>query len=242
MSLDLCQWLFLLFLSVSVSPNVKCWPVKMLWMIENESGDLFQDKWKKLGFLIHNSLHNFANRCGIPLPDKHQQVQFGLPGRGPNVPRYWSNHCLLWPAESSLRGWIWSVWCWLACWPDSRVSCILMLKSAIIHYRNDCWCLGAEMIDNVSLFVWFYRYPITKPRKGCSGNLQDQPGIRTYGKRKLTDTYDVYCYVDKLDGKVALKWGFSNPPCLLDARTCPLVEVTTPRNLETAKPNDCYCL
>lgn len=51
----------------------------------------------------------------------------------------------------------------------------------------------------------YYRYPITKPRKGCYGNLQNKPGIRTYGKRKLTDTYDVYCYVDKLDGKAASK-------------------------------------
>lgn len=28
-----------------------------------------------------------------------------------------------------------------------------------------------------------------------------KPGIRSYGIRKLTETYDVYCYVDKLDGK-----------------------------------------
>ncbi|XP_044225709.1 versican core protein-like isoform X2 [Thunnus albacares] len=46
------------------------------------------------------------------------------------------------------------------------------------------------------------RYPITKPRKGCYGNLLTKPGIRSYGTRKPTDTYDVYCYVDKLDGEV----------------------------------------
>ncbi|XP_071340242.1 uncharacterized protein [Trachinotus anak] len=46
------------------------------------------------------------------------------------------------------------------------------------------------------------RYPITKPRSGCYGNLKTKPGIRSYGTRKPTETYDVYCYVDKLDGEV----------------------------------------
>uniref|UniRef100_A0AAV2MR63 Versican a n=1 Tax=Knipowitschia caucasica TaxID=637954 RepID=A0AAV2MR63_KNICA len=46
------------------------------------------------------------------------------------------------------------------------------------------------------------RYPIIQPRKGCYGNLKTKPGIRTYGIRKPSDTYDVYCYVDKLDGEV----------------------------------------
>uniref|UniRef100_A0A8C3ALM6 Versican core protein n=1 Tax=Cyclopterus lumpus TaxID=8103 RepID=A0A8C3ALM6_CYCLU len=46
------------------------------------------------------------------------------------------------------------------------------------------------------------RYPITKPRKGCFGNLQTKPGVRSYGTRKPTNTYDVYCYADKLDGEV----------------------------------------
>ncbi|KAM3610332.1 uncharacterized protein V6R79_002443 [Siganus canaliculatus] len=46
------------------------------------------------------------------------------------------------------------------------------------------------------------RYPITKPRRGCFGNLQTKPGIRSYGTRKPTETYDVFCYVDKLHGEV----------------------------------------
>uniref|UniRef100_A0A672FF45 Versican a n=1 Tax=Salarias fasciatus TaxID=181472 RepID=A0A672FF45_SALFA len=46
------------------------------------------------------------------------------------------------------------------------------------------------------------RYPITKPRAGCYGNLQMKSGVRSYGARKPSERYDVYCYVDKLDGEV----------------------------------------
>ncbi|XP_062874107.1 versican a [Trichomycterus rosablanca] len=46
------------------------------------------------------------------------------------------------------------------------------------------------------------RYPITMPRYTCSGNMPGKPGVRSYGIRNSTETYDVYCYADKLEGEV----------------------------------------
>ncbi|KAF7654058.1 hypothetical protein LDENG_00075130, partial [Lucifuga dentata] len=45
-------------------------------------------------------------------------------------------------------------------------------------------------------------YPIVKPRPKCSGNLQNQPGVRSYGLRPADERYDVYCYVERLHGEV----------------------------------------
>ncbi|XP_077479620.1 brevican core protein-like [Stigmatopora argus] len=46
------------------------------------------------------------------------------------------------------------------------------------------------------------RYPIVRPRAGCLGNLHHRAGVRTYGVRSTAEKFDVFCYVDKLDGEV----------------------------------------
>lgn len=54
----------------------------------------------------------------------------------------------------------------------------------------------------VTLVVLIARYPIVFPRSKCEGDKEDIPGVRTYGMRPASEMYDVYCYVDKLNGKL----------------------------------------
>ncbi|XP_068458520.1 uncharacterized protein, partial [Clinocottus analis] len=46
------------------------------------------------------------------------------------------------------------------------------------------------------------RYPIHEPRERCFGDKENLPGVRTYGVRDVQETYDVYCFAEKLLGKV----------------------------------------
>ncbi|KAK9952320.1 hypothetical protein ABG768_018166 [Culter alburnus] len=46
------------------------------------------------------------------------------------------------------------------------------------------------------------RYPIVHPRKNCSGDQEDTPGVRSYNVRPAYERYDVYCYMDQIKGEI----------------------------------------
>lgn len=49
-------------------------------------------------------------------------------------------------------------------------------------------------------FFYSCRYPIQVPREACYGDMDGQPGVRNYGTMDPDDLYDVYCYVEEIDG------------------------------------------
>ncbi|CAL8294876.1 unnamed protein product [Merluccius merluccius] len=108
----------------------------------------------------------------------------------------------------------------------------LEVKGVVFHYRDAsgryafsfqtawkaCEDIGAHMATADQLLAAYYdgyeqcdagwladqsvRYPIQLPREGCYGDMNGQPGVRNYGTMDPHDLYDVYCYVEQIDGEV----------------------------------------
>nr|XP_020453258.1 LOW QUALITY PROTEIN: brevican core protein-like [Monopterus albus] len=108
----------------------------------------------------------------------------------------------------------------------------LKVKGVVFHYRDAlgryafsyhqaqmaCEAIGAEIATPDQLLAAYYngyeqcdagwladqsvRYPIQFPREGCYGDMEGQPGVRNYGTVNPADLYDVYCYVEAINGEV----------------------------------------
>ncbi|XP_055368957.1 brevican core protein-like [Betta splendens] len=108
----------------------------------------------------------------------------------------------------------------------------LKVKGVVFHYRDAlgryaftfhqaqaaCQSIGAEIATAEQLLAAYYdgyeqcdagwladrsvRYPIQVPREGCYGDMDGQPGVRNYGTMDSDDLFDVYCYVEQIDGEV----------------------------------------
>uniref|UniRef100_H2SRZ7 Brevican n=1 Tax=Takifugu rubripes TaxID=31033 RepID=H2SRZ7_TAKRU len=109
---------------------------------------------------------------------------------------------------------------------------LVKVKGVVFHHRDAagryafsfqgaraaCEAIGAQMASPEQLLAaynsgyqhcdagWLsdgsVRYPIQLPREGCFGDMDGFPGVRNYGLLEPDKLYDVYCYVDEINGEV----------------------------------------
>ena len=63
------------------------------------------------------------------------------------------------------------------------------------------------------------------PREGCFGDMDGQPGVRNYGLLEPDELYDVYCYVENIEGNILV-----TAPLFKDQEVC---TICIKRNTET---------
>ncbi|XP_042151466.1 brevican core protein isoform X1 [Oncorhynchus tshawytscha] len=108
----------------------------------------------------------------------------------------------------------------------------IKVKGVVFHYRHasgryafsfseaqrSCEGIGAHIATPDQLLAAYYdgyeqcdagwladqsvRYPIQVPREGCYGDMDGRPGLRNYGTLESEELFDVYCYVEHIDGEV----------------------------------------
>lgn len=64
-------------------------------------------------------------------------------------------------------------------------------------WQDQC---NTSLCSMVQVYLSLSRYPIQEPRERCYGDKENFPGVRTYGVRDVNETYDVYCFAEKMSG------------------------------------------